>query len=515
VSAPARDGNEYDVAIVGFGPIGGTLAGLLGRRGLRVCVIDRDRDVFRLPRAAHIDHMGLRAMQELGCLDEVLPSMIPNPGLDFVSADRELLMQIPGGAGNGSVSGLPPSLYFHQPGFDRAVRTAALAQPSVEARLETLYLDSVQGIDGVTIKLRSLADGTDSEITAGWLVGCDGGPSPVREDAGLTLENLQFDEQWLVLDLIVDGSTASLPDHAIHICDPARPHTAIPMPGDRYRFELMLLPGEMPAQMERPKTVDRILSGWLEPGQAKIERAAVYTFHGLVAEHWRGGRVLIAGDAAHQMPPFLGQGMCSGLRDAVNLAWKLDEVSAGRAKPELLDTYGEERRPHVRAITSAVIDFGEIICTLDPAVAAARDERLLADPRPARERLPFALPKLEPGPLVLEGGGSLFVQPAAPVHEGERLDDYVGPRFLVLARQADLLGDGWWSGRERVLATSLDDLDDPDGSLGRWFERRGVELVVVRPDRYVLWAGAAADADAATGDAVGAFLTPGLDPAVS
>jgi 3-(3-hydroxy-phenyl)propionate hydroxylase len=487
--------NDYDIAIVGFGPVGATLAGLLGRAGLRVCVIERDTTVFRLPRAAHIDHMGLRAMQELGALAEVLPEMIPNPGLDFVSADRELLMQIP--ASPTSVSGLPASAYFYQPDFDRAVRAAALANPGVEARLETLYLEHEQDADKVTIKVRDLADGTDSELTSDWLIGADGATSPVREDADLRLENLEFDEMWLVLDLFLEeGVIDRLPDHAVHVCDPARPHTAIPMPGDRYRFELMLLPGEMPAEMERPKTVDRLLSGWLEPGMATVERAAVYTFHGLVAEKWRNRRVLIVGDAAHQMPPFLGQGMCSGLRDAVNLAWKLKRVCMGAAPATLLDTYESERRPHVRAIIEAVIDFGDVICTLDQATAAERDIRLLADPRPPERRLPFALPQLEPGPLVREGGGGLFVQPAGAVRVDQCLDDLVGERFLVIGSEdseLDQLRDRWGDDGG-ILILSAGELRDTDQSVKRWLERHAAEVAVVRPDRYALWAGSTSDA---------------------
>jgi 3-(3-hydroxy-phenyl)propionate hydroxylase len=489
--------------VVGFGPIGATLAGLLGRRGLRVCVLEREHDVFPLPRAAHIDHMGLRALQELGCLDAVRPSMIPNPGLDFVSASREVLMRIPASAG--SVSGLPSSLYFHQPGFDAAVRDAAGAQPRVDVRLDTEVTSVEQDGQGVTLGTSS-AEG-DGSVSASWVVGCDGASSFMRETVGLELENLDFDEEWLVLDLVLTQHVESLPRHAVHICDPARPHTAIPMPGERYRFELMLLPGEQREEMERPETVEQALKGWLPKGAARVERAAVYTFHGLVAREWRADRVLIAGDAAHQMPPFLGQGMCSGIRDAVNLAWKLDQVLAG-APVDLLDTYGDERRPNVRAITQAVVDFGEIICTLDPAVAEERDERLLNDERPPEQRLPFAIPRLQPGPLVLDGGGGLFVQPEHPVRDGKRLDDLVGPRFLVLARtegQLDVARD-LWGWRRDVIMVALDDLDDPEGTIGRFLDKRSADVVVVRPDRYVLYAGR--DAESALRAVTGLLAPP-------
>src|SRR5260370_10896 len=270
-----------DVAIVGFGPVGAMLAGLLGRRGLDGVVVEREMDVFALPRAAHIDPTGLRALQDLGCLDRVPPDMMLNPGLHFVTADRQLLVQL---------------------------------------------------------------------------------PSPY--------------------------------------CDPARPHTAIPLPNHRYRFELMLIPGEDPAEVQPPDRVFEILRHHLPRRAAEVERASVYTFHGLLAERFRSGRVLIAGDAAHQMPPFLGQGMCSGLRDATNLAWKHDHVISRGGPAALIDTYGDERRPHVGAIIEAAVDFGHVICTTDPAAAPERDPRTLSHRAPPAGRPLFGLPHLPPGALV-------------------------------------------------------------------------------------------------------------------
>jgi 3-(3-hydroxy-phenyl)propionate hydroxylase len=496
---------ETDVLVVGLGPVGSTLAGLLGRRGVRVVAVDREPQVFGLPRAAHVDHMGLRTFQELGLLDGLLPDMIPNPGLDFVTAGRRLLMRVPGD--QRSRSGLPASMYFHQPRVDRALRAQAAATPSVDLRLGAELTDLEPEPDRVVASLA--ATGEVSRVRASWVVGCDGASSRVRDLAGLTLEDLSFDEQWLVVDLLLGPATRELPRHAVHVCDPARPHTAIPMPLGRYRFELQVLDGEDPVRLQQPDRVAELLAPYLDPGEATLERAAVYTFHGLVARQWRAGRVLVAGDAAHQMPPFLGQGMCSGLRDATNLAWKLARVVGGTSPADLLDTYESERRPHVRAITRSVVDFGAVICDLDPGSAARRDERILTDPRPPERRLPFRLPRLDPGPLVLPGGGDLFVQPPS-TSAGLRLDDVIGPRFLVLARSVEAYGGSaeWW----RDVAGALVATTRPpthgvlapwSAELEAWMQRHACEVAVVRPDRYVL--GTGTDLDDLT-SAVGCLL---------
>jgi 3-(3-hydroxy-phenyl)propionate hydroxylase len=216
-------------------------------------------------------------------------------------------------------------------------------------------------------------------------------------------------------------------------------------------------------------------------GSLTVERAAVYTFHGLIAQEWRRGRILLAGDAAHQMPPFLGQGMCSGFRDAMNLAWKLQHVLRRGAPEALLDTYQDERSPHVRAIIERAIDFGALVAVLDPEKAADRDRRVRED----HSALLFRLPLLGPGPLVHAGGGRLFGQPTIG---GELLDDVVGSRFLVLARDAAALGSSAAEWRDTLGAwvTTLDQLPDPDPSLRAWFDARDIGVAVVRPDRYVL-----------------------------
>jgi 3-(3-hydroxy-phenyl)propionate hydroxylase len=478
-----------EVIVVGFGPVGAVLAGLLGRRGLTVVALDRELDVYGLPRAAHIDHTGLRILQELDLLDTLLPTMIHNAGLDFITSGDELLIRVPGN--QSSISGLPASMYFHQPNFDRSVRRAVSALDGVDVRLG--YEVSAVVVTGDSAVVTAVGqDGDRIEVEAPWVVGCDGSgsfvrASSVRASSNIEVEDLQFEERWLVVDLI-QQEAAQTNGHAVCRCDPTRPTYSIPMPELRHRFEFMLMREEDGDSMQAPTRVLELVAPWKDPADVAIERSAIYTFHGVVARQWRRGPILIAGDAAHQMPPFLGQGMCSGLRDAANLAWKLDLVVRGNAPDGLLDTYGQERAPHVRKIVEAAIAFGEVICTTDPADARARDKRLLSDPTPATQRMPFGLPPLDSGELVLDGGGDLFVQPQSG--DGRRLDDVIGQRFAVIARNEAALGHlrAMWENDIGAFVATLDSLGSA-ATIGNWLDSRSADVVIVRPDRYVLWAG--------------------------
>ncbi|MFZ4719894.1 MAG: bifunctional 3-(3-hydroxy-phenyl)propionate/3-hydroxycinnamic acid hydroxylase [Ilumatobacteraceae bacterium] len=470
--------HDVDVVVVGFGPVGTTLSALLARRGLRVLAVDRDTELFPLPRAAHIDHEIMRILQEVGCADAVAPATIINAGMDFLAADRQVLLSMRPPVT--TPSGWPASTMFHQPGLEQPMRDAAVAS-GIATRLGTAVTAVVDRGDHAVV---GLEDG--SEVTAAIVVGCDGARSSVRKQLGIEMDDLQFEEPWLVLDLVLHDGVEPPASVALQVCDPARPHTLVPMPAPRFRFEFMLLPGEDPAAINTPDTIRSLLAAWIDPDQVTIERSAVYTFHGLIAQRWRQGRVLLAGDAAHQMPPFLGQGMCSGMRDAANLAWKLDRVVRGFSPVELLDTYQAEREPHVRTIVELAVSFGRLICTTDAAVAAERDAGMLAARAAGGGTAEGGTsPTLPDGPLVAPGG----TQVHQPEVDGVRLDDLIGDRFAVLVRHAALAsGDAadWWRAFGAVV---LDAEAHP--TLIEALDAGGADTVIVRPDRYILAAGSA------------------------
>jgi 3-(3-hydroxy-phenyl)propionate hydroxylase len=374
-------------------------------------------------------------------------------------------------------------MYFHQPTFDGELRRTAASYPTVELELgsEVIAMRERPGAVELTV------NGGDGRriVTAEWVVGCDGATSTIRQLAGIESESFGFEEQWLIFDLKLHDPPPPLPREAIQVCDPRRPHTELPMPDNHYRFEFMLMPGERADERLGSVVAQaEMLSPLIPPGTFEIERTATYTFQGQVARRWRLGRMLLAGDAAHLMPPFLGQGMCSGIRDAVNLAWKLDAAVCGTAPDALLDTYEQERRPHVAKIIRAAVNFGRIICATDPDVVATRDRKFLADPRPIDSRFQFRLPRLGASPLVLEGGGELFPQPAAA--PGSRLDDWIGSHFLVLAAERSHLGlsAAWWEAAGARVA-ALHEIPDASDSVARWLQRSGQPVAIVRPDRYV------------------------------
>ncbi len=471
---------RYDVAIVGAGPVGSTLAGSLAARGLSVVILERDLDVYALPRAAHCDAETVRNLREIGAWSAAPDWSISNSGMDFLTADGSLLLRMT--SHDEAHHTVPQSNLFHQPSLDRLIRERAIAHGA------TLLLGHdvtsiAESADDVTVSARS-HDGRDVTVSASWVVGCCGARSFVRRHLGVEQIDLGFDEPWLVVDVIVNDPAVTRPTRTVQVCDPARPHTIVPMPGTRQRFEFMLLPGETADDVNRPEVIEEWMAPHLPIGSVTIERSAVYTFHGLIATEWRRGRVILAGDAAHQMPPFLGQGMCSGIRDAVNLAWKLTAVCRG-ARDSLLDSYQPERSPHVRSIVEAAIGFGRIICTLDADEAAGRDRMMLA----AREADPTdvggtSTPTLTGTSLVTETGG--YVVSDGWVDD-RTLDDVLDGRWAVIAAAGESLADSHLSTLSRLGATVIE--ARPGTAAERVLANASSELVVVRPDRIVFGSG--------------------------
>ena len=459
-----------DVLIAGGGPTGVTLAILLARRGVNVIVAEKEADIYPLPRAAHIDHECMRILQEAGAADEVMATCRHASRYDFLNAKGRVLMRFEGADQIGP-GGWPGANMIHQPSVERALRRSLCALP--DARLHNCWqLESYSAEDdGVTAQIAT-PDGAVS-VRARFLVGADGARSPVRESSGIAFEDLAFEEPWLVVDALVDDPTR-LPDANLQICNPDRPTTCVLMGAGRHRWEFMIKPGETADEVSDDRFVARLLEPWNVGGAVRIERKAVYTFRARIADQWRKGRVLLAGDAAHQTPPFAGQGMCSGLRDAENLAWKLAAIVQNGASEELLDSYQPERAPNLRATIDMAITMGRMVCTTSRWAALLRDMKIglgrLLGKLPTG---PAAYPPIDRG-VILEatrGAGSYFPQPLA--RGGSRLDD--------------VLGSGCWLLSRRSLASVA--LAPFAERIGRWLDDHGADAVLVRPDRYVFGTG--------------------------
>ena len=472
--------------------------------------IDRLRTVYDKPRAIAIDHEILRLFDNLGVAERVLPYVAPFPASQHFGAEGQLIRRIDM-VPEPYPLGYTPSMVFTQPPVEEALRDHAASYGSVEVSLGTELLNLEQSETGVTLNLRS-DDGQTRTVTADYVIACDGASSGVREQLGIALEDLVFDEPWLVVDVLVnEEALGKLPQTAAQYCDPARPTTFIIGPGNHRRWEIMLLPDEDPREAQQPEQVWKLLSKWLTPDDATLWRAASYRFHALVAREWRRGRVFLAGDAAHQQPPFIGQGMCQGLRDVSNLIWKLDRVLKGQSGDALLDTYEEERSEHVRQLTTRIKAIGKVICERDPEAARERDARILAEGggQPRTITRQEIVPPLQKGLLASQDSkamGTLFPQPWVRTEAGRNLLDAVvgaGWRLIIDGRHSpaylpDLHGrklktSACMSSKLALQAmlppaqyrNAHDAVIELDGVLARWFDAHGCHAAIVRPDHYV------------------------------
>jgi 3-(3-hydroxy-phenyl)propionate hydroxylase len=476
---PAQD-EPFDVAIVGCGPVGATLANLLGQYGLTVLVLEREAKIHPLPRAIHFDGEVMRVFETAGLRPSVESiSRAGVMGMRFNNAAGETLMIRAGSAEVGQ-HGCANNHYFHQPDLEIALRAGLTRFSNV--RLATAHEVSAIYDQGKTVLLqvRELASERSFAVRARYVIGCDGARSLVRKTMDVAMQDLGLHQPWLVFDLRLKVPVPELPGYTVQHCDPARPMTYCNVTGDRRRWEIMLMPGDDPARMLEPDVIWPLVHRWVSPDQADIERAAIYTFHSLIAQSWRQGRLLVAGDAAHQTPPFLGQGMCAGIRDASNLAWKLRAVLRDAAQDSLLDTYGTERIDHVRAFIELAVELGSIIQTTDEQAARERDARFKGG-----QTFQVPTPKLGPGLWQGQHPAVARMFPQPRLEDGALLDRLIGDGFSVIG-DPDVLAAVGEHTRQHWRELRILQLPADGPSLRAWLSEHQVRAAVLRPDRHVL-----------------------------
>ena len=373
-----------DVAIAGYGPVGQTLAILLGQMGYSVAVFERWPALYPLPRAVFYDHEIRRIFLAMGLADELDRISQPSARYQWFNADWKVLVEIDWSAE--SISDGPFGYLFNQPALEAELDRKAKTLLNVQVHQGWEATALTQDVDGCDMVLNQvIREGgqfslgkQQQHVRARYVIGADGANSFVRQALGIEWQDLGFQEDWLVVDLKPKpGVTLDVPDIG-QWCNPERPTTMVPGgPGYR-RWEFMRLPHETLEELQDIDKVWSLLSRWVTPYSADLVRHAVYQFRSRIASNWSSGRVLLAGDAAHVMPPFMGQGMCSGIRDAWNLSWRLDLMLRGLADNSLLDSYTLERKPQIRSVIEASMAMGKVVCVSDPAKAAERDEAYLS-----------------------------------------------------------------------------------------------------------------------------------------
>ncbi|MFE9028191.1 bifunctional 3-(3-hydroxy-phenyl)propionate/3-hydroxycinnamic acid hydroxylase [Streptomyces iakyrus] len=478
-------GADVPVAIIGGGPVGVTAALLLARRGIRTVVLERHQDVYPLPRAVATDDEVRRILQAAGVAEEFAAIARPANGLRLLDARHRVMAEFR--RSEHGLHGYPQTSMFDQPELERLLRDALARHPECELRGGV----EVTGIGPDTagsVRVTYRDDDGEHQLWAEAVLGCDGANSITRAAIGAVWEDLRFEESWTVIDVRTKADVRSW-EGVDQVCDPRRPATFMRVGEDRYRWEFRLGDGD--------ESVRELVAPWLSPSydrEFEVVRETQYTFRARVADRWRGGRVFLLGDAAHLTPPFIGQGLCSGLRDAHNLTWKLARVLRQGGDERLLDTYESERKPHARHVIRLAVALGWAMTGGQDGAAALR-RRLLA----AACRVPGLTaaagrdlsPPLTTGPLVLRGirkglAGTHCPQPWITADgRRTRLDELLGDSFTVLTA-----GEPWpWLnalahalGVRAIPVTGLGD----DGTLAAWLRAGRADAVLLRPDRVVM-----------------------------
>ncbi|MER7577669.1 bifunctional 3-(3-hydroxy-phenyl)propionate/3-hydroxycinnamic acid hydroxylase [Streptomyces sp. NPDC126514] len=473
------------VVIIGAGPVGVTAALLLARRGIPTVLLERHQDVYPLPRAVAADDEVRRILQAAGVGEEFAAIARPANGLRLLDARHRVLAEFRR-TGHGP-HGYPRISMFDQPELERLLRDALARTPQCDLRggVEvTGVTPDATGPVGVTYRD---ADG-EHHLRAEAVLGCDGANSLTRDAIGAVWEDLRFEESWTVVDVRTNADVRCW-EGVDQVCDPHRPATFMRVGEDRYRWEFRLGDGDEP--------VRELIAPWLPPshaGDVEVVRETQYTFKARLADRWRSGRVFLLGDAAHLTPPFIGQGLCSGLRDAANLTWKLARVLGQGGDEQLLDTYESERKPHARHVIRLAVAMGWAMTGGQDGAAPLRRRLLTAACRiPGLTALAGRdlSPPLPAGPLVrrrLRGGlaGTHCPQPwITAAGRRTRLDDLLGDSFTLLTATEPGPSLNALAHALGVRAIPVSDLGD-DGTLAAWLHQGQAEAVLLRPDRVVL-----------------------------
>ena len=470
---------QFDIAICGYGPVGSTFAGLMGRLGHKVLVIEKSIGPSPTARAINTDGEQLRTFDRLGIAEKVVENSSEVHRVHFGDANLNPIQTIEQPVGV-SVMGWPNQVLFYQPELEGFIRTSVESESNIVIEEGTELLSFDDTPEGVTLNCKN-SDG-DLSFFSKYLIGCDGASSFVRKELDIELEDFEYNQEWLVCDAHLTKKINIPEKEAMQVCDPKRPGTYVPGRRGHLRFEFKKMPGEDSKELEKEENVWKLLKPWINENNAQLERAQVYSFHACIAETWRKGNVLIAGDAAHQMPPFMGAGMGTGIRDITNISWKLDLLLKNKVNERILDTYQKERHSHAKWTIAQTVTIGQVI----EGFCAAAEGKEYEPKGPSYDvNFPHIPAGIYSDPADMITGVPIPQPILSKNGKKEMLDRIINGNFAVLTQESnldltdkaqsiiDLLG---------IKLVTIEPKEDTEERLKTIFEK--YEAVLIRPDKY-------------------------------
>ena len=463
---------KYDVAIVGFGPTGGTLANLLALQGFSILIIEKEKSFYPLPRAVHFDDEIMRVFQTIGITDKFLKYTIINKGTKFVNSKNKVVLDWPRPRSI-TENGWYPSYRFHQPDLERKLRRRLKDFKKVSIMQNTKVNSLKEEKNSVKICIENINNNKISEIRAKYIIGCDGARSTIRKQIKAKFQNLGFTQKWAVVDLILKKNKKELPDRTIQYSNSKRPATYCRNVGKRRRWEFAINNNESEKKVLSNSYIWNFLKPWLKPSEALMERKTIYTFQSAISKKWKKGRVFLAGDAAHLMPPFMGQGMCAGVRDASNLAWKIAYCLKNNHSEKLLNTYQSERYSNVIEYIKTTVKMGEFV----NAVGTSNITGEVSSTPNGQKSMKSIKPKLGKGLGKINDKNRGKIFPQFKLKNGKSLDNKFFDKPLLIIS----------SKYKKKVPKKINYINSNTAKgLNEYMLNLKIDAFVVRPDRFIL-----------------------------